>query len=57
MTRELKKDSQTDGRYKYYVDSVLRVNNLEILIMEASSAYDKATSIRLPVVSTLLFSA
>ncbi|ORE03317.1 hypothetical protein BCV72DRAFT_213468 [Rhizopus microsporus var. microsporus] len=46
MTRELEKDGQTDGRYKYYADGVLRVNNLEALIMEASSAYDKATNIK-----------
>ncbi|PHZ14755.1 uncharacterized protein RHIMIDRAFT_311975 [Rhizopus microsporus ATCC 52813] len=46
MTRELEKDGQTDGRYKYYADGVLRVNNLEVLIMEASSAYDKATNIK-----------
>ncbi|KAG1056248.1 hypothetical protein G6F43_001844 [Rhizopus delemar] len=46
MTSELVKDGQTDGRYKYYADGVLRVNNLEVLIMEASSAYDKATDIK-----------
>ncbi|KAG1181988.1 hypothetical protein G6F36_009507 [Rhizopus arrhizus] len=46
MTSELKTDGQTDGRYKYYADGVLRVNNLEALIMEASSAYDKAIDIK-----------
>jgi hypothetical protein len=46
ITRELEKDSQTDGRYKYYADGVLRVNNVEVLIMEASSAYDKVANIK-----------
>jgi hypothetical protein len=46
MTSELEKEGQTDGRYKYYADGVLRVNNLEFLIMEVSSAYDKAKSIK-----------
>ncbi|KAI9481339.1 MAG: hypothetical protein EXX96DRAFT_481160, partial [Benjaminiella poitrasii] len=46
MTNELEKDGQMDGRFKYYADGILRINNLEVLIMEVSSAHDKATNVK-----------
>ncbi|KAG2233024.1 hypothetical protein INT48_007600, partial [Thamnidium elegans] len=44
MTFELEKDGQEDGRLKYYADGILRVNSHEVLILEASSAYQEATA-------------
>ncbi|KAI7904059.1 uncharacterized protein BX663DRAFT_415088, partial [Cokeromyces recurvatus] len=35
-----------DGRFRYYADGILRINKLEVLIIEVSSAYDKATNVK-----------
>lgn len=44
MTRQLQQQGQTDKRLKYNTDGVTRFNKMdEVLILETSSAYNKAT--------------
>ncbi|KAF7731266.1 hypothetical protein EC973_000682 [Apophysomyces ossiformis] len=43
MSQELHKEGQNDGRLRYYADGVIRINDAEVLIFEASSAYERCT--------------
>lgn len=45
MTKQLQQQRQTDTWHKYNADGIVRFNQIdEILILETSSAYEKATS-------------
>lgn len=41
MTTRLE-EGQVNGQYMYYANGILSLNNIEVIMMKASSAYEKA---------------
>lgn len=46
MSQELHKEGQYDGRLRYYADGIVRINDAEVLIFEASSAYERCSAVK-----------